>query len=215
MSGGGESTRSITFRALTKGGDWRYMEARAIDLRDDSTIAGVVVNTRDVTERVLDSDRLAHAARHDYLTQLPNRAYLLEHLTDALQRTQRSQQAILLCYLDMNDFKSINDDFGHATGDDVLVHAADRLRSSVRHGDIAARFGGDEFIVINERIHDMVDAEEFAGRLAEALSFEIEVDGRKVVSSVTVGFALSVLDDSTETLLGRADADLYQRKRDR
>ena len=210
-----ERHRTLTLRAVTKAGELRYLEARAVDLRHEPEVAGVLVNTRDVTDRVLQSNSLAHAARHDYLTKLPNRGYAIEQLTGALARSQRGSHPVLLCFLDLDGFKEVNDDYGHAAGDEVLISSAQRLQACVRPGDIASRFGGDEFVVVCESIHEQVDAEEFAARLSASMRIPHDTSGGPIFCSVTIGFALSVADDSPKSLLGRADAHLYERKRAR
>jgi diguanylate cyclase (GGDEF)-like protein/PAS domain S-box-containing protein len=212
FDGTSEPGRMVTFRVSTRSGEYRYLESRAIDLRDDPNVAGVVVNTRDVTERVLQSDRLAHAARHDYLTELPNRAFLLEQLVAALARSGRSGQPVLLCYLDLNDFKGVNDRFGHATGDQVLIGMAERIRGHVRAGDMASRFGGDEFVIFCETVNNEQEATDFMTRLQQTLDADYETTSGRVVCKVAIGHSFSHPDDTAETLLGRADADLYTKK---
>ena len=210
-----EPGQMITFRALTRLGEWRYLEARAVDLRHDPDVLGVVVNARDVTDRVLQSDRLAHAARHDHLTKLPNRGFLIDQLHAALARSQRGTKPILVCYLDLDGFKAVNDQYGHATGDQVLASIADRLSSSVRAGDVAGRFGGDEFVIVGESISTQAEADDFTQRLTHILAAPHATSVGLVPCTVTIGAALSQPGDTPDQVLLRADANLYERKRRR
>lgn len=212
FDGNSDPAQMVTFRVRTKSGEHRYLESRAIDLRNDPDVAGVVISTRDVTERVLQSDRLAHAARHDYLTDLPNRSFLIDQLGAALTRSQRTNQPVLLCFLDVNAFKSINDRFGHAIGDQVLIAIGERIRGTVRAGDMPARFGGDEFVIVCETVHNEAEASEFLQRLQSALDQPCDTSAGTIACTVTVGHAFSHYDDTPEILLARADTVLFERK---
>ncbi len=134
--------RPLTFRIRGADGGWHHFESRGVDLSTDPDIAGVVITSRDVTERERLASQLAHAARHDHLTGLANRASFAEQLEQAMARVDRAGTSLGACYLDLDHFKPVNDTHGHAVGDEVLVSVADRLRQTCRQGDVAARLGG-------------------------------------------------------------------------
>src|SRR5688500_11864903 len=138
------------FRARHSDGSYRVVEAVAKNLLDDRAIEGVVVNFRDVTERRSLEQQLRHQAFHDSLTGLPNRALFLDRLTHALARARRGSVPLAVLFLDLDDFKAVNDSLGHPAGDELLVAVAGRIRMSVRDSDTAARMGGDEFAILLE-----------------------------------------------------------------
>ena len=123
----------------------------ATNLLDDPRVMGIVGNYRDITERKALEEQLAHQASHDSLTNLANRTLFQNRLEHALARAQRHGVAVSILFLDLDDFKTINDTLGHSAGDAVLVAVADRLRARVRECDLAARLGGDEFAVLAGR----------------------------------------------------------------
>ncbi len=124
---------------------------------------------RDVSERKALEDELKHQAFHDALSGLANRALFLDRLEHALARAARSQSLLAVLFLDLDDFKLVNDSFGHAAGDDLLVAVAGRLTKSLRAGDTAARFGGDEFAVLLEEISGLEEASQVAERIIAEL----------------------------------------------
>lgn len=157
---------------------------------------------------------LAFQAAHDALTALPNRASATEQLRAGMARCQRDGRGLAVLFVDVDHFKRVNDTAGHAAGDRVLVEAARRMRSSVRQGDVVCRLGGDEFLVIMESVADEASAEAVGRRLVEALSEPIDIGGRTVSVSASVGVALS-LDGGVDAdrLLREADEALYRAKR--
>jgi diguanylate cyclase (GGDEF)-like protein/PAS domain S-box-containing protein len=194
-------------------GGWLDAELALTDLRDDPTVRGVVVAMRDASHRRLADEALVHTALHDPLTGLPNRALLLDRLGHALARASRSAGQIALLFLDLDNFKVVNDSLGHLAGDLLLIEAAHRLQASVRAGDTVARFGGDEFAVLLEDVNDADEAVAKAERLANALRRALEVDGREVQPDVSIGVALSRGGgDLPDDLLRRADLAMYQAK---
>ena len=160
-------------------GSWRHVEAVGTYMLDDPSVEGVVVNVRDITERKEFEDRLAYQAFHDPLTGLPNRALLLDRLRQALsrsrQRVDRGSNEIALLFLDLDDFKEINDSLGHDAGDELLVAVAERLGKAVRPEDTLARLGGDEFCVLLEDLDGSgtgsgaAEAAQAAERISEEL----------------------------------------------
>ncbi|MDP9441861.1 MAG: EAL domain-containing protein [Actinomycetota bacterium] len=166
-------------------------------------------------ERKQVQEQLAHAALHDPLTGLPNRALLRDRLERALRRSQPRSSAVALLFVDIDRFKLINDTFGHAAGDRLLVLTAQRLVEAVRAGDTVARFGGDEFVVLLEGVSGEVDALGMAERLARATEQPVVVDGTELVVTLSTGIAVAAAGDGDgEDLLRRADTALYRAKQD-
>jgi diguanylate cyclase (GGDEF)-like protein len=158
--------------------------------------------------------RLDHMARHDELTGLPNRGAFRADLARGLHRVGRGQELALL-YLDLDRFKAVNDTLGHSTGDLLLRAVADRLRSTVRRGDLIGRLGGDEFAIGQCGPDQPRSAEALAQRLIDTLSRPYEVGGHRLIVGASVGIAVAELDEpDVDQLLRRADMALYTAKRD-
>ena len=194
-------------------GSWRYVEVVANNLLSDPTVEGIVLTVRDVTERKSLEEELKHQAFHDALSGLANRALFLDRLEHALTRTARSQSQLAVLFLDLDDFKLVNDSLGHSAGDDLLVAVAGRLVTSLRAGDTAARFGGDEFAVLLEEITDLDEACQVAERIIAELRVPLAVEDREVQVHASIGVALS--QGGTEDpagLLQAADVAMYAAK---
>jgi diguanylate cyclase (GGDEF)-like protein/PAS domain S-box-containing protein len=185
------------------------------NLLSDPAVAGIVMTCRDVTERKAFEVQLAHQAFHDTLTGLPNRALFSERLRQALARSRRSQAAVGLLFVDLDNFKLVNDSLGHDAGDALLKAVALRLQTCVRPGDTVARLGGDEFTVLLE---DLTDEEETAGvaeRIIEVLQTPVTVAGREILVTGSLGSTVSRSDERTpDELLRDADTAMYQAKAD-
>jgi len=169
----------------------------------------------DISELKSTQAQLEHQATHDPLTGLPNRPLFQELGEQALARSDRYGTTVAVLFLDLDRFKPVNDSFGHTAGDELLVQIAARLRGSVRRGDVVARFGGDEFVVLCEHPAGQSEMLELARRLIDAMSEPVEVSG--VVASVgaSVGIAIGGGGRVTiDTLIRDADAALYQAKED-
>jgi diguanylate cyclase (GGDEF)-like protein len=168
----------------------------------------------DVTDRKHAEGLLIHNAFHDTLTSLPNRALLLDRLKRAILRRKRSKdKSFSVLYLDLDNFKNINDSLGHASGDRVLVTAAEILKENLRSMDTVARFGGDEFILLLEEIEDMKDAYDIAQRILKSLSSPKNIDGHDVFITASVGIISSEMEyDDPEQLLRDADIAMYSAK---
>ncbi|MCH2427198.1 MAG: EAL domain-containing protein [Acidimicrobiales bacterium] len=193
-------------------GGWRHMEIVATNLLGNPAVAGVVVNARDVTERVEVAAQLEERAFHDELTGLPNRALLLDRLQDALHRSARHDRMVGVLFLDLDRFKVVNDSLGHGAGDDLLREAARRLLRTVRPGDMVARLGGDEFVVV---IGDMVrttDALAAAERVRTALARPMQLGSDSTVVSASVGIAVAHGSETPADLLRDADTAMYRAK---
>lgn len=168
----------------------------------------------DVTERHLLQEELHHQARHDSLTGLPNRRYLLEHLEHLIATAGRDDR-VGLCFADLDHFKQVNDQHGHSAGDRVLVAVADRIRDALhRAGCFVCRLGGDEFLALVDPPADESQVAGAANRLVTALAEPIVVDGHPLDISASVGVVVTPLAHTdAESLLHAADAGLHQAKR--
>jgi diguanylate cyclase (GGDEF)-like protein/PAS domain S-box-containing protein len=157
--------------------------------------------------------QLWHLAHHDRLTSLPNRARLQERLDDAIRHARDHNSAIAVMFLDVDNFKIVNDSLGHTAGDHVLIGFAERLAAMLRPDDTVGRFGGDEFVVLLENITDADDAVLVAERLLEDLQHPLRIGDQTVFLSVSVGIAVSIGGhDSADVLLRNADSAMYQAK---
>jgi diguanylate cyclase (GGDEF)-like protein len=194
-----------------------------IELGDGRTVAvmsqpmadgGWVATHEDITERRRAEMKIAHMARHDALTDLPNRVLLRERLVEALARVERGHRLAVLC-LDLDHFKNVNDTLGHPVGDELLRAVADRLRACVRDTDTISRVGGDEFSIIQTDIVDATDAERLARRITEAVSAPYDLHGHLVMGGTSIGIALAPADGTdANDLLKNADMALYGAKAD-
>ncbi|MGH6836968.1 MAG: bifunctional diguanylate cyclase/phosphodiesterase, partial [Methylocella sp.] len=172
-----------------------------------------LVAIMDVTANRQAEARIAHMAHHDALTGLPNRVLFHERLAEALLRVRRYEEKLAVLYLDLDQFKNVNDGLGHAAGDRLLVVVAERLRTCLRDCDISARFGGDEFAILQIGLAESHEAGALAERIVKLLSEPYDIDGQEVVIGASVGIALAPADGETaEQLLGNADMALYQAK---
>jgi diguanylate cyclase (GGDEF)-like protein len=172
-----------------------------------------IVIVSDVTREKEDARRLAFLAHHDTLTGLPNRARLLHECGEALARAQRHRSRVALLYIDLDDFKLVNDSKGHAAGDLVLQSIAPRVQECVRKIDMLARLGGDEFTVVIEDVQDPRDVAIIARKIIERLNEPFAVPEEEVHISASIGIACYP-DDATdvETLLANADTAMYAAK---
>jgi diguanylate cyclase (GGDEF)-like protein len=174
-----------------------------------------LVAIMDVTAKRQAEARIVHMAHHDELTGLPNRVLFRDRLDEALLRTRRDRHKIAVLYLDLDQFKAVNDTMGHPAGDKLLMAAADRLRACLRESDMVARFGGDEFAVLQIELAGPHEAGALADRIVTLLSEPYDIDGQQVVIGASAGIALAPADGETsEQLLGNADIALYGAKGD-
>jgi len=167
----------------------------------------------DMTERKALEERLRHQALHDPLTDLPNRALLMDRLGHALARAERRGKKVAILFLDLDNFKHVNDSLGHKAGDRLLVEVAGRLRECMRAEDTVARLGGDEFVVLIEDLDDEKDAANVARQIVQALQSPILVDNHEVFVTTSTGIAFGASsEDHVETLLREADVAMYRAK---
>jgi diguanylate cyclase (GGDEF)-like protein len=206
--------------ALVKAGK---RTTRFIELNDGRTIAivnqpmpggGWVSTHEDVTERRQAEMKIAHMARHDSLTGLPNRVLLRERLNEALAHVNRGQRLAVL-YIDLDLFKNVNDSLGHPAGDELLRLVAERLQRCVRDADTVCRVGGDEFFIIQTDIGDVTEAEHLARRVAAAVRDPYDLHSQQVIINVSIGVAIGPADGTdADQLLKNADMAMYGAKAD-
>ncbi len=207
------STGLIEARFAHPDGHWVPMEFSCRNHLDDPTIRGFVVNARDVTERQLLQAQLEYRAFHDVLTGLANRALLRERLERLWAARTRQPRPFALLYLDLDDFKAINDSLGHEVGDQVLVEVARRLGGVLRQVDTAARLGGDEFAVLLDECATAADAARVARRALEAVQAPMHVAGRRLRLGASIGIVSHEDGDTADELLRNADIAMYMAKR--
>ncbi|WP_425313112.1 diguanylate cyclase domain-containing protein [Pseudomonas putida] len=162
-----------------------------------------------------ENESLAHQASHDSLTGLPNRAFFEGRLSRTVRNANKYQEHLALLFLDSDNFKEVNDNYGHAAGDEVLVSVAARVRSQLRENDLVARLGGDEFAVLLAPLHSREDAQRIAEKIIVSMRKPIPLaEGKSIVTSLSVGIAYFPDDGrSPSDLLNAADAAMYQAKR--
>jgi diguanylate cyclase (GGDEF)-like protein/PAS domain S-box-containing protein len=197
-----------------KNGSLCQLESVFLNLLHDENVGGVVVTARDVTERRALQQQLAHQAFHDSLTGLANRALFIDRVTHALELTRRTTSLVGVLFVDLDDFKTVNDSLGHAAGDELLVAVAGRLQDCLREEDTCARLGGDEFAVLIENVGGPEAAIVVARRVLDAISEPLEVLGSRVSAQASVGIALGPNTVTTSELLRNADLAMYRAKGD-
>jgi diguanylate cyclase (GGDEF)-like protein/PAS domain S-box-containing protein len=202
----------IVFRLRTRFGEWRHLEAHVTDLRSDRLIGGVVLNARDVTERLHLERQLTHQAFHDGLTDLPNRALFRDRLEHALARGRRSHETLSVLLIDLDGFKQVNDSLGHDAGDQLLGEVASRFATVVRGSDTVARLGGDEFAVLLEGV-DERQTLAVATRLLDCLDEPVTIAGRALGLRASIGVVVDAgcLCGGDE-LIRNADIAMYAAK---
>jgi diguanylate cyclase (GGDEF)-like protein len=176
---------------------------------------GTVVLVEDITERKIAEARITHLARYDELTALPNRVNFRDEIERLLAISHSSDQLSALLFVDLDQFKQVNDTLGHPCGDQLLCAVANRLRAMLRPEDFVARFGGDEFVVFQQNLVSSDQAADLAGRIVDQLSKPYQIDNHLVEIGASVGIALAAPPGvSADTLLKNADMALYRAKSD-
>jgi diguanylate cyclase (GGDEF)-like protein/PAS domain S-box-containing protein len=209
------SSHEGEWRIRRASGAYGYVETVATNLLDDDRMRGIVLTARDVDERRAFEEQLRHRAFHDPLTQLANRALFYDRIEHALTREARDDQHVAILFLDLDDFKVINDDMGHAVGDQLLVGVAGRLRGCLRSADTVARLGGDEFGVLLERVAGTNEVVQAAERVLVAFEEPFLVHGEPQVVTVSIGIAVSGNGErSVDEILRQSDLAMYAAKRD-
>jgi diguanylate cyclase (GGDEF)-like protein/PAS domain S-box-containing protein len=204
----------LEFRVPHKDGSWRYLEHVVNNLVDDPAVRGVVINSWDVTERKALVEQLSCQAFHDLLTGLPNRALFMDRLERSITRAIRRGNKVAVLFMDLDNFKVINDSLGHKAGDQLLVAVAERLKTCLRSDDTAARLGGDEFTILVEDIAGVGDVSRIAERIADILRPPFTLEDQEVFATVSTGIALnSTAQEQPADLLRHADLAMYRAKR--
>ncbi|MFY1695739.1 putative bifunctional diguanylate cyclase/phosphodiesterase [Solwaraspora sp. WMMA2101] len=201
--------------------DWRLrhadgstvqVEVSCRDLRSDRTVRGLVLTLRDVTERRRLEQELTHRAFHDSLTGLANRVLFHDRVQQAVARAHRGGHTVGVLFIDLDDFKVVNDTLGHQAGDELLVAVANRLAATLGSADTAARLGGDEFAALIDDAVDAAEVEQAAQRVVAAFAEPFRLAGRLVGGAVSVGVATTEDAGGTDDLLRHADLALYVAK---
>ena len=190
-------------------------DGRAFSVVNKPIAGGGWLSTHeDVTERQRSEERIAHMARHDALTDLPNRTMMREHLEHELKRVKRGECLAVLC-LDLDQFKSVNDALGHPIGDELLKLVGERLRGCTREPDTVARLGGDEFAIIMTQMQQPTDAAALSKRIRESIVKPYQIDGHQIVTDISIGISVAPIDAlDAEMLMRNADMALYGAKAD-
>jgi len=207
-------TQLIESRMRHRDDFWLHVETLRTDLMHDPNVKGIVLNSRDVSERKAFEEQLSHQAFHDSITGLANRALFRDRVEHALERQSRIDTPISVLFMDLDDFKTVNDSLGHAAGDRLLGEVGERLRTCLRTPDTAARLGGDEFAILLEDTEESVGAADVASRILAALEAPFLLDGKEVFVRASIGIATSgasgaIGPEGAEELLRNADVAMY------
>jgi diguanylate cyclase (GGDEF)-like protein/PAS domain S-box-containing protein len=214
------TTIRIEGRMRHADGSWRWLEGVYANSLHDPSVGGIVVNVRDTTERALAEQalreseaKLEYQANHDPLTGLPNRTLLFDRMKVAVARAERTKRGIAVLFCDLDNFKFVNDSHGHALGDELLRDVAGRLSDSLRGSDTAARFGGDEFVILAEDLTGEIEATMLAERINENLRAPFTTTRGDVYVTSSIGIAYATSGSaSSDDLIRDADAAMYQAK---
>src|SRR5215469_1787198 len=194
-------------------GTKRYVvETVGSNLTQDPAVQGLALNFRDISERKALEEQLRQLAFHDPLTMLANRNLFRDRVQHALTLAQRGQSAVAVMFLDLDNFKNINDSLGHDAGDGLLQAVAQRIVKTTRSSDTVARLGGDEFAVLLEGVTTTLEVQRVADALIDALSLPYTIDGIDVCVTASIGVAFSAVEAGAETLLSNADIAMYHAK---
>ena len=208
------ANEKVEVRLLTSAGEYRWAEVHLSNLLDEPDVAGIVANFRDITERKNLEGRLAHQAFHDDLTGLANRALFQDRVEHALASHSREgdTHSQALIFIDLDDFKTVNDAHGHGVGDEVLVAVGQRIGAAVRGGDTCARFGGDEFAILLENLPQPGLAYEVGARILESLRTEIPTAAGAIELNASLGIVFSSPGIDASDLIRNADLAMYEAK---
>ncbi|WP_415887328.1 EAL domain-containing protein [Neptuniibacter sp. QD37_6] len=202
------------FQNQRKNGEIFWEQAHIAPVYDsEGQIKHYLAVKQDITQQKAQEEKILHQAHFDSLTNLPNRFLSLNRLETMLLEAKRNKHAVAVLFLDMDDFKKVNDTLGHATGDKILVEAAKRLEQSVRDADTVGRLGGDEFIVLLNHLDNAEQAQPIAQNLVSQFRKALHVDGREIMLTMSVGISVYPSDGkSPAELLRNADSAMYHSK---
>jgi diguanylate cyclase (GGDEF)-like protein/PAS domain S-box-containing protein len=210
---GHDAPATVAFRLRRKDGQLRWLETTTRAVRDEAAVRELVSVTRDISERKEAELELSHAALHDSLTGLPNRALFLDRLGLALRRTERRSGSVAVLFGDLDRFKIVNDSLGHDAGDRLLVDVAKRIAAALRPADTVARFGGDEFTILCEDIAGEIEAATIAQRIVDVFREPFVLEDGEVFLAISLGIAIARGDDDRAAdLIRDADAAMYRAK---
>jgi diguanylate cyclase (GGDEF)-like protein/PAS domain S-box-containing protein len=216
MLAGERESYSIEKRYRHAGGHYIWALMSVSLVRDEAGAPLYCVSQiQDISEQKQINERLTELTLHDPLTGLANRVLFADRLGHAVERSRRARERVAVLFIDFDRFKRVNDSLGHAAGDELLRHAAERMRSAVRPADTIARLGGDEFTVLCEDLGSVNDAAWVADRLSDTLERPFELLGSELRIGVSIGIAVADRYDTAETVLAKADAAMYRVKNDR
>jgi diguanylate cyclase (GGDEF)-like protein/PAS domain S-box-containing protein len=224
--GDGEGqTGLLEFQVRSHDDSYVVAETLRTNLLHDDNVHGIVLNTRDITERKQLEEQLRHQAFHDSVTSLANRALFNDRVEHAIERQERDQKPIAVLVMDLDDFKTINDSLGHAAGDALLFEVGERLKECLRAADTAARLGGDEFAILLEDGGDGIQAVDVADRVMQMLEAPFNLEDKEVFVRASVGIAVGDPEAASaaagaegqvlrnaEELLRNADVAMYMAK---
>ena len=209
---------AVECRLRHANGNWIHFEVLSTNLLADPNVEGIVLNARDISERKALEKELTHQAFHDAVTGLANRALFTDRVNHGLARQVRDSMGLAVLFVDLDDFKTINDSLGHAYGDEVLRIVARRLQDSVRPMDTVARFGGDEFAILLEDVERPDYVAEVADRILTTLATTFTVEDRELFVSASIGIAIlegaEAMTTQADDVVRNADVAMYLAKRD-
>ena len=209
----GEGSSRVEWRLHHRDGTWITVDTIASNLLEEPTVRGIVLNIRNVSDRKALEAQLTHQAFHDSLTGLPNRSFFLHRLETALKQRDREPGSVGVLFLDVDEFKAVNDTLGHSAGDEVLVNIAKRLQGCLRPGDTAARLAGDEFAILLEDTLGVEGATAVAQRLVAVMESPFAVRDKRLSTHVSVGVAVQTdAGQTADELLRNADVAMYAAK---
>ncbi len=204
----GEALGPVEMR-IERGRDRYVLEIVGSNLTNDPAVQGLALNFRDITERKALEEQLRQLAFHDSLTMLANRGLFRDRVQHALTLANRGRQQLAVMFVDLDNFKNVNDSLGHDAGDRLLQAVAQRLVKSTRFSDTVARLGGDEFAILLEAISTTAEVERLAASLIEKLDQPFVLNAAEVRVSASIGVAFSTQEASAEALLSKADTAMY------
>jgi len=206
----------ISLKILTRGGEVRRVEIRMAPLfTPQGRIQSAVLVARDVSQRDQVENQAHYLAHYDMLTGLPNRVLYRDRLLQSMAQAKRAETLLAVMFLDIDHFKDINDTLGHSVGDCLLKELSARISSCTRESDTVARFGGDEFGVIQTNLHRVEDAIELAERIVEVINQPLPIEGHQIHPGVSIGVTIYPFEDhEADELLKNADMAMYKAKRE-
>ena len=207
-----ESWEADTLYRRADGGEVWVHVTTAVAREPGGMAAFAISQIMDISGQKATEERLAHLALHDPLTGLPNRALLMDHLVAALKRSDRDHRHLAVLFLDLDDFKTVNDSLGYEAGDEMLQAVARRLGECLRGRDIVARHGGDEFVAVCEELDDPTEVVLVADRIQQALRAPLSIHGETLSMTASIGVAISANSRHARTLMRDADAAMHRAK---